>query len=110
MSHATDGLGRSAGAAVLPSLPNYSAVLPSPPNCSAVRPRPPRDDLVTEDDRHLPLLGLARNGFESRLLGSFGAGAGDVALQPAHQVKKTEDCERPQDQDEQEEDLVGGHC
>lgn len=67
------------------------------------------DDLVSEDDLDFPLTGVSRHRLEAGFFGMTGAGDGDLVLDLAHQEQQPHDHEGPQQQDDEQEQLVTGH-
>lgn len=68
------------------------------------------DDLVAEHDPDFSLGAATGHGLESRFLWSLRAGALDVAFEAGHQEEQADRPERPQDQDDEEEQLIGSHA
>lgn len=67
------------------------------------------DDPITEDDPDLGVLGSPLDRFEAGLLRGLRVHLLDVVLEFAHQEEDPHDHERPDDEDAEEETLVGGH-
>ena len=67
------------------------------------------DDLLAENDLDLPVGGLAGDGLESRLLWSRGVDPFHVILEFRHEEEQADDHDRPQQEHDQQEQLIRGH-
>lgn len=67
------------------------------------------DHFISIDDLDLALFARAGHGFEARLFGMLDPDPGDVTLQTIHQKEEHENGDRPNDQDDQKEQLVESH-
>ena len=68
------------------------------------------NDLITENDPDLAVLGVALDGFEARLFRGLGVHPLDVVLELAHEEQDAHDHEGPHHQDAEKESLVRGHA
>lgn len=68
------------------------------------------DDLVAEHDPDLSLGAATGHRLESRFRRRLRGGARDIAFESRHQKEQADRPERPQDQDDEEEQLIGSHA
>lgn len=68
------------------------------------------DHLVTEHDPDLSLGTAASHRLESGFRRRVRAGPLDISFEARHQEKQADRAERPQDQDDEEEQLIGSHA
>lgn len=68
------------------------------------------DDLVAEHDPDLPFRAATRHRLESRFRRRLRGGARDIAFEARHQEEQADRAERPQDQDDEKEQLIGSHA